>query len=168
MIAGTQIPDTEDNRAILKVLEEFETAMRERSTEKLLPLVSTTYFEDMGTPESNDDYGYDKLTQEIIPKSMEVTKEFYLTLHIHEIKVEDDRARADIRYSSRARLSCLPAPSGTRIRSSIAFSSPAKAKPGASSVDCSRLFSGYTQADLLGNPRQPRRGSPLERVIKCW
>jgi hypothetical protein len=108
LIPGTNVEDSHDNREVLAVLSELQKALQERNTEAMLGLISTRYFEDMGTPTQEDDYGYDQLRRDILPKSMGVTKEMYLSFDVHDIVVDGDLAHADLRYSSRARID-LPA-----------------------------------------------------------
>ena len=107
-IQGTEIPDTDENREVLEVLKALQSAFEVRDAEQVLALVSERYFEDMGTPDPSDDYGYAELKNEVLPKSMSTAKEFYVTFQVHEVEVMEDKAHADIRFASRARLD-LPA-----------------------------------------------------------
>jgi hypothetical protein len=100
---GTTVEDTDDNREIVEVLQELRTAIEGRDSARMMKLISPDYFEDMGTADTSDDYGYHEL-QEIAPKSMEVAKEIFLSLQLHAVHVDGDKAYADVRYSSRARL----------------------------------------------------------------
>lgn len=111
MIEGTQIPDTGENRKILQVLINLRRAMQARDSDSVTALISKTYFEDMGTADPADDYGYHELTTEILPQSMKITKEFYVNFEVHEVVIDGDIAHADLRYSSRARLEL---PSGSK------------------------------------------------------
>ena len=104
-IAGTQIPDTAEHRAVLAVLEKLRTALEERNAETILSLVSPHYFEDLGTSDPTDDYGYRQLKESILPQSLKVTDEVFITFQIHEVAVEGGKAHADLRYKSRAHLS---------------------------------------------------------------
>lgn len=110
VIEGTQVPDTPDNRTIVGILGEMRHAFQTRNTEALLRLVSPKYFEDMGTTDPSDDYGYEELSTSILPNSMELTKEFHVDFEVHDVVVQGDQAWADLRYSSRARIDL---PSGT-------------------------------------------------------
>jgi hypothetical protein len=103
-IEGTTVPDTEENRAVLEVLTTFRSAMQERDADKIITLVATNYFEDMGTIDQSDDYGYKHLIENVIPSSLKVAQEVYLTFEIHNIEVDGDSAWADVRYNSRAKL----------------------------------------------------------------
>jgi hypothetical protein len=57
-LAGTTIPATDANREIIETIEEYRMRLMEKNVEGLLLLASEKYFEDGGTPEPNDDYGY--------------------------------------------------------------------------------------------------------------
>jgi hypothetical protein len=61
MIPGTSIPATEANREIVDTIEEYRQKLVERNVDGLLLLASDKYFEDGGTPQPNDDYGYSGL-----------------------------------------------------------------------------------------------------------
>ena len=103
-IEGTNVPDTDENRAVLEVLTTYRSAMQERDADKIISLVATDYFEDMGTIDQSDDYGYQHLTENVIPNSLKVAQEVYLTFEIHSIEVDGDSAWADVRYNARAKL----------------------------------------------------------------
>ncbi|WP_309889195.1 nuclear transport factor 2 family protein [Archangium sp.] len=62
-IPGTQIPDTEDSRAILKVMEQYRTAVEARDTKTLQQLVSKSFRDNAGTDDPEDDLTYDNLPQ---------------------------------------------------------------------------------------------------------
>lgn len=60
-LPGTSIPATETNREIIETIEEYRMRLVEKNVEGLLLLASEKYFEDGGTPQPNDDYGYSGL-----------------------------------------------------------------------------------------------------------
>ena len=60
-IAGTQIPDDPVNRALLERLEDYRLAVERRDADALVLMASPEYWEDRGTTEAKDDYGFDKL-----------------------------------------------------------------------------------------------------------
>jgi len=62
-IPGTQIPDTEDSRAILKVMEHYRTALEARDAKTLQQLVSKSFRDNAGTEDPQDDLTYDNLPQ---------------------------------------------------------------------------------------------------------
>jgi hypothetical protein len=57
-LPGTTIPATDTNRDILATIENYRARLVEKNVDGLLLLASDKYFEDSGTPQSNDDYGY--------------------------------------------------------------------------------------------------------------
>ena len=63
MLPGTQIPATEDNLAVIETIEQYRAFLIEKNIDGILLLASNKYFEGGGTPQANDDYGYDGLRQ---------------------------------------------------------------------------------------------------------
>ncbi len=108
LLPGTAVTDTPDNRAIYLLLGRVREALQERDAPTLLAMVSTHYFEDNGTIDPRDDYGYTELKERLLKDSMDTAKEVYVSFEVHEIGVQGDHAFADIRYNSRTRLE-LPA-----------------------------------------------------------
>lgn len=105
VIPGTQIPNTDENRQVYDVVQNTVNAMNARNAEALIALLSPRYFEDNGTADQSDDYGYEELTSKILPESMKVAEEIQLEVEVQDIVVSDDnRAHADVRYRSRIRL----------------------------------------------------------------
>jgi hypothetical protein len=62
-IPGTQIPDTEDARAILNVMERFRAALEAKDAKALQGLVSKSFRDNSGTEDPEDDLTYDNLPQ---------------------------------------------------------------------------------------------------------
>ena len=60
-LPGTTIPASDVNREIIDTIEEYRMQLVGKNVEGLLLLASDKYFEDGGTPQSNDDYGYSGL-----------------------------------------------------------------------------------------------------------
>jgi hypothetical protein len=60
-LPGTTILATDTNREIIDTIEEYRMRLMEKDVDGLLLLASDKYFEDGGTPQSNDDYGYSGL-----------------------------------------------------------------------------------------------------------
>lgn len=102
-IPGTRVEDTKDNHAIYDIIEDVRTGLELRDAEKILAHVSPQYFEDMGTPDQADDYGFSELKQKMTD-SFVATSEMHIVLEIHAINVEGKQAIADVRYASRARI----------------------------------------------------------------
>jgi hypothetical protein len=60
-LPGTTILANETNREVIDTIEQYRIYLTEKNVDGLLLLASEKYFEDGGTPESNDDYGYSGL-----------------------------------------------------------------------------------------------------------
>jgi hypothetical protein len=58
---SSTILKTEENSKIIETVEQYRRKLLERNVEGLLLLASDRYFEDSGTPRSDDDYGYEGL-----------------------------------------------------------------------------------------------------------
>src|SRR4029078_499516 len=56
---GTTIQKSEENIKIIETSEQYRRRMLEHNVDGLLVLASQRYFEDSGTPRSDDDYGYE-------------------------------------------------------------------------------------------------------------
>jgi hypothetical protein len=62
-IPGTQLPDTQDSRAILDVMERYRSALEARDAKALQGLVSKSFRDNGGTEDPQDDLTYDNLPQ---------------------------------------------------------------------------------------------------------
>ena len=109
-IPGTTIEDTEDNRSVLKALDELQKALQARDADTVLSLISPTYFEDMGTIDNKDDFGFEEFKTSILSENIEKIAELYLKIDVHDVQVEGEQAFIDIRYRTRAKLAL---PSGS-------------------------------------------------------
>ncbi|MGM0574443.1 MAG: hypothetical protein ACQEXJ_01740 [Myxococcota bacterium] len=94
-LPGTEIPDTEGNRAIYERLMEYKQAMEARDIDRILSMTSRDYYENAGTTDRDtDDYGYETLRDEVLPKLRENIKAVHYRVIPRNIVVEGDRAYA--------------------------------------------------------------------------
>jgi hypothetical protein len=84
--AGTTIPRNEQNRKIIETVEQYRTRLLQRNIEGLLVLASDKYFEDSGTPRSDDDYGYDGLKL-VLANQLKRVKSMRYEIEYRNIKV---------------------------------------------------------------------------------
>ena len=99
MIPTTRVPDTPQNRAIFSVVMSYRKAMEQRDVKALRALISRKYFENAGTTDrADDDYGYAKLLEKVLPKLKENVKAVYLRILVTRIKVDGPRASANFEY----------------------------------------------------------------------
>jgi hypothetical protein len=61
VIYGTRVQDTEENRKLIDVCEQYRIAVEKKDTTTIMSLASKNYWEDGGTPTGADDYGFDGL-----------------------------------------------------------------------------------------------------------
>lgn len=116
MIPGTNIEDTDENRAVIDFMEVYRSAIQSREADRVLELVAEEYFEDNGTEEQKDDYGLEKLRTGLSEK-FEHTEVIQLSLTIQHIDSEDDTARIRVYYRFLQR-ALLELPAGNRWVSS--------------------------------------------------
>lgn len=64
-IPNTDVKDTAANREVLDFMERYRVAVNERDVGKILAMASTTYLDDMGTPDGVDDLDYDRLREHL-------------------------------------------------------------------------------------------------------
>ncbi len=92
---GTSIPVTDVNREIIDTIEEYRQKLVERNVEGLLLLASPKYFEDGGTPQPNDDYGYAGLAS-ILSGRLQRVESIRYDVQYKSIKIRaDGRAEVD-------------------------------------------------------------------------
>lgn len=99
VISGTQIADTDDNRAIHRVVMAYRRALEDRDPDALLPLISRKYFENNATTDRNsDDYGYARLREQVLPLLQENVKAVQMRIIMTDIEVQGDAASASFEY----------------------------------------------------------------------
>lgn len=100
-IPRTNIDDTDENREILKLVEEYQRAFEQRDAGAVLALVSPRFYEDNGNTDRSDDYDYNGL-QESLSKDFARTKAMQLEVRVDAIEVDDELAFAELYYTYRA------------------------------------------------------------------
>jgi hypothetical protein len=93
--AGTTIPRTEQNRRIIETVEQYRRRLLSRNIEGLLVLASDKYFEDSGTPRSDDDYGYEGLRQ-VLTSQLKRVKSMRYEIEYRNIKVTGKKAEVEV------------------------------------------------------------------------
>src|SRR5579859_4741413 len=82
-IPGTDIEDNEDTRAILKVMEQYRTAVEARDADGVIRLASESFKDDGGTATPEDDLDYAGL-QKKLPKRFARLDDIHLDLSIRK------------------------------------------------------------------------------------
>jgi hypothetical protein len=90
-IPGTEIPDTEDNRQILSVLERYRTSFISRDAAAVLSTAHPTYLDTAGTDDPSDDITYSELGP-LLRRRLAQLDSIRFTIDYLEILGEGDRA----------------------------------------------------------------------------
>ena len=97
-IPNTDVPDTHENREVVDLSERYRRAVEQRDVRTLLTLAAPNYFEDGGTPQGDDDYGYDGLRRLLSVWGDEV-REIRYEMRYRRVTFERDGARAMVDYT---------------------------------------------------------------------
>jgi hypothetical protein len=92
---NSTILKTEENQQIIDTVELYRKRLLERNVEGLLILASDKYFEDSGTPRSDDDYGYEGLKQ-VLSKRLTRVKSMRLDIEYRSIRHFGNRAEVEV------------------------------------------------------------------------
>jgi hypothetical protein len=109
---SSTIPKTEENKQIIDTVEQYRRRLLERNVEGLLVLASEKYFEDSGTPRSDDDYGYNGL-KVVLSKRLSRVQSMRYEIEYRAIKHAGNRAEVEVFLDGSFELS---AKSGDRYR----------------------------------------------------
>lgn len=98
-LPGTDIPATKEAKAIRDRVSAYQSAMQERDVETLREMISRDYYENAGTTGTeSDDYGYETLQKQVLPKLAENVQEVHYRVLLRDIDVEGERAWAEFEY----------------------------------------------------------------------
>jgi hypothetical protein len=98
-IPGTTVVDSKQNREILEVCERYRHALEDRDGATLLSMAHPNYYEDSGTPNGDDDYGYEGLRQVIATRLAQVRSIRY-NIEYRNVEVKGRHAQVAIRYDA--------------------------------------------------------------------
>lgn len=100
LIPNTDVPDTTENREAVEFVEQYRLAMEARNAASVLRLVSSEYYDDMGTPTTEDDIDYDMLQERILRLGDDVLEVRY-EMRYRRVVFRDDRVLVDFTYTGR-------------------------------------------------------------------
>ncbi len=92
---GTTIVRSEENRKIIETVEEYRQRLMQRNVVGLLALASSKYFEDSGTPRSDDDYGYDGL-RKVLEGQLPRVKSLRYDIEYRNIRISGNEAEVEV------------------------------------------------------------------------
>ena len=98
-LPNTKIAATDDTTAIYKVVMAYQAAMEARDPDTLMSLVSSRYYENRGTTETDeDDYGYDELKERVSQQLTANVIAVRYQILLSSIEVNGGKAEADYEY----------------------------------------------------------------------
>lgn len=97
-IPNTDVPDNQENRAVLEFVEVYRHAVESRSVGEILALVSDRFFDDNGTINTDDDRDYDML-RERLTRFEEVLDVRY-EMRYRRVTYRPDRVLVDYTYTA--------------------------------------------------------------------
>lgn len=103
LIPNTDVDDTDENRDVIAVCEQYRHAVERRSVRDLLALASPRYFEDAGTPTGDDDFDLRGLRGALGRWGSTVTAIRY-EMRYHRVSYEHRRALVDYTYTASFRV----------------------------------------------------------------
>jgi len=99
-IEDSQVPATKENRAVHEMLLKYQSALEARDPDAVLALVSRDYLENGSTTDTDaDDYGYERLRDQVLPKLLDNVKALQFKFRVRDIKIIGERARLDYEYT---------------------------------------------------------------------
>ena len=94
-IPGTEIPDSDENREILQVLERYRTAMVRQDRASILATAHETYYDESGTDDPHDDIVYEELP-ELLRVRLGQVDSIRFTMQYLDIYVRNERATVHV------------------------------------------------------------------------
>jgi hypothetical protein len=92
---GTTIARSEQNRKIIETVEQYRKRLIEHNIDGLLVLASPRYFEDSGTPRSDDDYGYEGL-RAVLTNRLQRLKSLRYEIEYRNIRMTGNQAEVEV------------------------------------------------------------------------
>jgi hypothetical protein len=93
-------PSSSDEKEVLHILEQYANALENRDRDGIAALVSRNYLETGSTEDTDvDDYGFERLTNEVLPKLIANVKAMRLNYRVSDIQVNSNRASITYYYT---------------------------------------------------------------------
>ncbi len=106
-IPGTQIPDTDLNRAVVHAVERYRVSMVQRDAAGIMAAAHETYYDTAGTDDPGDDVTYGELGP-ILRERMAQLQSVRFTIDYLEVSVSKDRAVVKVWIDASFRLGPPP------------------------------------------------------------
>jgi hypothetical protein len=97
-LAGTDIDDTSDTRAVLDVVNLYRAAVERRNAQAVIDLTDESFRDDGGSVNPDDDLDY-KALYTVLPGRLLKLRDVKLDLTVRRIEFDDDSKKARVTYS---------------------------------------------------------------------
>ncbi|MCO4762948.1 MAG: hypothetical protein KC502_15640 [Myxococcales bacterium] len=102
---GKRVVATSENKEIFNVLKAYHRAIEDRDVPTLKKMSSKRYYENGGTTDTDkDDYGVDRLRNEVLPRLKDNVKRVTFTIRLLAIRIDGKSAQADYEFVGRVLL----------------------------------------------------------------
>ena len=105
-----ELADTPDHRALLTIMGKYRQAYEAKDIDALTALASEKYYEDLGTPETEDDYNFEGLKSHFAEHFKQV-RDLQLNINLKDVRIDGEKAHMDYHYVTRY---LVKLPSGER------------------------------------------------------
>lgn len=99
-IDSTQIEDTEENRSLIQIANQYNQHINQKNVEKLFELASKEYYDNGGTATTEDDFGYGALKKRL-QERFALISEINQKIKVTQIIKNDDRFFITYHYDGR-------------------------------------------------------------------
>jgi len=97
-IPNTDVPDNNENRAVLEFVEQYRHAVERRRVGEILALVSPRFFDDNGTIQTDDDRDFDLLREQLA--RFEEVLDVRYEMRYRQVTFRADRVLIDYTYTA--------------------------------------------------------------------
>lgn len=103
---GKRVVATSENKTIYSVLKAYHKAIEDRDVPTLKKMTSKRYYENGGSTDTDsDDYGVDRLRNEVLPRLRDNVKRVTFSIRLLAIRIDGAEAEADYEFIGRVLLS---------------------------------------------------------------
>jgi hypothetical protein len=105
MIPNTDVEDTPETRDVVAFVEKYRSAVMARDTGKLLALASKDYYDDMGTPQGDDDVDLEGLRERLTATFGPELLSVHYDIRYRDVVFLHTKVLVDYTYIGRFRIS---------------------------------------------------------------
>jgi hypothetical protein len=105
LIPNTDVEDTPDTRDVVAFVEKYRSAVMARDTGKLLALASKDYYDDMGTPQGDDDVDLEGLRERLTATFGPELLSVHYDIRYRDVVFLHTKVLVDYTYIGRFRIS---------------------------------------------------------------